>query len=464
MAASALRRFLLLFRKWPAVLAAACVLTVDVFDSFGLDQAADEQAALIVGTVAGPFYGDSPRRGQNAVTVVLIDDASIEHMNWPTPLPYDQQADIISTIAQYNPAAIFMDFSYLRPHGDDPAAALAQFRDRVMAQSADGGPRVMIGAVDDDEVLAPLRELTSVGVSWNEQTWLNYPLQNDDGQPMAASALYDAWCARHAGQCDANWSPTEATRNPAWLSLTWGVGGSPLSAAFNGRPADDECVLRDTNFLTRLGLAARQSFGSLGREIFSHKADDAAEIRCVYTDTLNAATLLTTDDEAALEALLTDRVVLVGASHRQSADLQVIPHIGVVPGVYVHAMATDNLIEWQQNYHRPPPDGLLALDFADIVEILLSLGLFAMAFFMMRAVAQAQPGESEEQQTKRRRLILLGALALGIVFILVAALIENALHWPPLNVLGVIVLVATVAGYLERGQKPVADRHGGTTE
>lgn len=458
MAGSALRRFLLLFRRWPAILAAACVLAVDVFDSFGLDQAADEQAARIVGTVTGPFYGASPRRGQNAVTVVLIDDASIDHMNWATPVAYDQQADIVAAIAQYDPAAIFLDLSYLRPHGQNPAEAITQYAARLDATSQNGGPPVMIGEVADDPIFDPLRRITSVGIAWHQSTWLNYPLQDNAGHPMAAAALYTAWCARHDGACE-DWTPPfNPDAEPAWLSLTWGFGGSPLAATFNGRPID-RCVLPDTNFLTRFGASARESLGGLGREIFSHETADSAESRCVYTDTLNAATLLTTADEAGLEALLTDRVVLVGASHRQSADLQTIPHIGVVPGVYIHAMAADNLIEQQANYHRPPPEipWLGALDLADVVEILLSIGLFAMAFFMVRAIAAARPGESESQQTTRRRLIVAGAVGLGIVFVLLAALIEYVLHWPPLNVLGVLVLVATVATYLERGQKPVAE-------
>jgi CHASE2 domain-containing sensor protein len=454
--ATALRRFLLVFRQWPTILAAACVLAVDVFDSFGLDQAADEQAARIVGTVTAPFYGSSPRTGQNAITVVLIDDASIDHFNWPTPLQYDQQADIVGMIAQYEPAAIFLDLSYIRPHGDNPELAIAQFRDRLLAQSGNGGPEIMIGEVADDPVFDALREVRSVGIAWRESTWLNYPLQDESGKPMAAVALYDAWCTRNETRCSAWRPPQREPPRTEWLSLSWGYGSSPRSAQFNER-AGDPCVLQDTKFLTRLNAAMSQSLGALGRELVNQRSrDDAAEARCVYTDTINAATLLTTENEEGLEELLKDRIVLVGASHRQSADLQTIPHIGVVPGVYVHAMAADNLIEQQQNFHRPPPDGILALDFADIVEILLSVGLFAMAFFMMRAVGAARPGESEEDQSRRRRLIVGGAIVLAIVFIVVAALIEHALHWPPLNVLGVLVLVAAVSSFLERGRKSVA--------
>jgi CHASE2 domain-containing sensor protein len=449
-----LTRFLLLFRRWPAILAVACVLLVDVFDSFGLDQAADEQAARIVGTAGAPFYGGSARRGQNAITVVTIDDASLAHMNWPTPIPYDQQADIVAAVAAYDPAAVFLDLSYLRPHGPDPEAAIAQFAGRLRVLSADGGPPIMIGEVADDAIFDPLRAISSVGVTWRETTWLNYPMRDQGGRPMAAAALYEIWCARPENLCG-EWRPSRDGKADR-LSLTWGFGGSPQSAAFNGRAQDDACIMQNTNFLTRLAAAARAFLNALGRALFSQRGvRDAAEIRCIYNDSLNAATLLSGRNEAAMEAMLSNRIVLIGSSHRQSGDLQSIPHVGVVPGVFVHAMALDNLIEWGPNYHRPPPEGLLALDFADILEIVLSAALFGMAWFMLDAVNQAQPGIDDAERARRRRTLLLGAFAIGLVFVIATAAIEYALRWPPLNIFGVLVLVIAVASYLERG------RHGG---
>jgi CHASE2 domain-containing sensor protein len=458
MAAAALKRFLLLFRKWPAILAAACVLAVDVFDSFGLDQAADEQAARIVGTVTAPFYGSDGRRGQHAVTVVLIDDASLDFMGWPTPVPYDQQGDIVSALAAFEPAAIFLDLSYLRPHGEDAANQIRQFAQRLKLQSSDGGPAIMIGEVGEEAIFDPLREISSVGVAWQESSWLNYPLQDGDHRPMAAVALYNAWCARHDGACEADWSPPQVATPapPQRLSLTWGFGASPQAAALSGREASGECVMRDTRFLTRLGVSLRESLGAFGRAFLYSERGDSAEARCIYTDTFNAATLLQGANDAALEPLVRGRVVLVGASHRQSADLQAIPHVGVVPGVYVHAMATDNLIEQESRFHRPPPEGVLALDFADLVEILLSIGLFVTVWLLFRAVERAVAGTTEAAQARRRRLLWAGAVTLAIVLAAAAAAIEYALHWPPLNVLGVIVLAAVVFGYIERHENRLA--------
>lgn len=449
---SGLNRFLSILRRWPAALAVGSVLVVDIFDSFGLDQAADEQAARIVGTAGAPFYGGAERRGQRAITVIAIDDASLRQMNWPTQVPYDQQGDIVAAAASYEPAAIFLDLSYLRPHGRDPPAEIANFAARLALSSVHGGPPIMLGEVAPDPAFEPLRRIPSVGVAWREATWLNYPLY-ENGRAMAATALYEAWCARNADACGP-WRPRPGDER---LSLTWGFGASPQSAAFNGRDADDPCILQDTRFSTRFAAATRAFFGALGRALFSQRTgEDAAEARCIYTDTINAVTLLRSPDEAGLEAMLRGRVVLIGTTHRQSGDLQTIPHVGVVPGVFVHAMALDNLIEWGARYHRPPPSGLLALDFADMLELALSAALFAVTLLLLRAADRAQPGERPEDRANRARLIALGAVGVAVIFVAVVAVIEYALRWPPLNVFGVLVLVTAVAGYLERGRRPDA--------
>ena len=53
--ASPLKRFVLLTRQWPALIAFVFVLATDVFNSFGLNDAADVQAASITNVMTAPF-------------------------------------------------------------------------------------------------------------------------------------------------------------------------------------------------------------------------------------------------------------------------------------------------------------------------------------------------------------------------------------------------------------------------
>jgi CHASE2 domain-containing sensor protein len=456
-----------------AMLAALAVLAIDTFDSFGLDQQADEQAARTIGMFEGPFYGMfDGRRGQQAVTVVLIDDASLRNQDWTVPLAYGSQAQLVGAIAYYDPAAIFLDFSYSWPHGADPAAEVSEFADTLAAESQGGRIRVMIGQIgaqtpEDAPVFEPLRRLQSVGVDWNSRTWINYPFRaaampspfQADGArplapPMAAVALYEAYCARqrelgNQGACKPGWLPPIDGE----LAMTWGFGASKAMRPFVAGD-DQACLMPDQKLSTRVRRVVEQAAGGLFRAAYydADRARDAAETRCVYSDTVTAAQLLNPaqQDETALAALIKNRVVLVGAAHSFTDDMHIIPHVGRVPGVFIHAMAVDNLITDQDRYTRPPPPLIYDLDWADAIEILLTLALIGV---MWQAHLVAM---KHEDKGERRRILWTGA-AVGVGVIIVTLGAERAvLHWPPLNVFGVAVLAFSVFALLEQHSEKLA--------
>ncbi|HVV32502.1 MAG TPA: CHASE2 domain-containing protein [Vitreimonas sp.] len=429
--ASPLKRFVLLTRQWPALIAFVFVLATDVFNSFGLNDAADVQAASITNVMTAPFYGADARPGQNAITVVVIDDYSRQQQHWPAPPPYGAQGDIISTIAMYQPAAIFFDFSYGAPHGENAALEIQNLAQRIKDNSSNGGPPIFIGAVSDDPDLAPLREIPSVGVTWTAQSWLPYPFYNGR-QEMAAPRLYQEWCAYRqrtlGADAKCSWRPPANGE----LSLQWGFGAS--AAMRDASPPPEACALRDTRFASRLRAAARNTWlAFIGQMPPS----------CVYSDTLNAATLLQQADPEGLERLIKGRIVLVGTSYREAGDIQDIPNVGKVPGVYVHAMALDNLIERGANYTRPAPNvpGFGSLGWPDLIEIVMGFTLYLAAWFFFDRRSKAERSGA-------------GALAtfavVGLALVFAASFLEAALHWPPLNILGVLVFVFAIFEYVHQ--------------
>lgn len=469
-----LKRFVSALRQWPVVLGTVCVLAVDVLDSFGLDQGADEQVARIIGTMAAPVYATPEHKGQKAITVVLIDDVTLDTMHWPHPVPYRAQAELAETVAQFSPQAIFFDFSYLRPHEDanETAADITAFAESLTRISQNGGPPVFIGDVGDDPALAPLRQVRQVGVRWIDQSWLNYPMvaqQEGDTRPagqrtdMAARALYQVWCENQPrDKCDPE---LDVPPKPALLSLTWGFGSSPLSAEVNGFSdaghPQHYCMRQGDGLAARLSVSGSETWGAFTRGLNPPDAArrDLAEARCIYTDNLNAATVMAGADYEALEKLLKDRVVLIGASHRESNDLQSIPHIGVVPGVFVHAMALDNLIEQGRDFTRPPPDGFLRLDFGDMIEILLTIILFCSVWIIDRKldIRDIRGSKAPGERRKRRAIAIAAYVGLGVTFVLATAALEHwILHWPPLNVVGIIALIAVVFSYFDKRPEPNA--------
>ena len=431
-----LKRYVLLTRQWPAILAFALVVATDVFNSFGLNDDADVQAASITHVMTAPFYApEAQRLGQSAITVVVIDAASRRFEHWTAPPPYSAQGDIISTIAQYEPAAIFFDFSYDQPHGDDAALEIQNLAQRIKDNSSNGGPPIFIGAVSDAPELAPLRDIPSVGVTWTAQNWLPYPFFNGDHHEMAAWRLYRTWCASlqsttpaSPNQRHCDWSPPQN----AELSLLWGFGAS--SVMRDAMPTPEACALRDTGVAARLRASLRNTWlAFIGRTPPS----------CVYSDTLNAATLLTQADPDGLTSLIKGRIVMVGTSYREAGDLQDIPNVGKVPGVYVHAMALDNLIENGARYTRPAPDvwGLGALSWPDVIEIVMGLTLYGAAWYIFDRRPKAERSAAGSLAT---------FAVFGLALVIAAAFLENTLHWPPLNILGVLVFVFAIFEYVHR--------------
>jgi len=506
--------------SWRAALAALAVLAIDTFDSFGLDQQADEQAARSIGMLEGPFYGMgenwiesaaclltfSPpdgvcddRIGQKSVTVVLIDDSSLSREDWTIPVSYSEQARLASAIAAYDPAAIFLDFTYGKAHGVDPRAEVTEFVETLRNATSGDRTAVMIGPVVGQEhkdtiALLPLREIPTVGVAWRAQSWIEYPFRSDQARsqveaaagdappttngphrarafdeigfastvspPMAVVPLYNAFCARRAllaatgvqtgYVCPENWLPPLEES----LALTWGYGTSRASAAFDADGAQGCPMPENATIIQRFYQMGKQAIGAVMRAAIAESSGrDATESRCIYTDTLTATQVLnpTLENADQIESLLKDRVVLVGAGHSFTSDYHTIPHVGRVPGVYIHAMALDNLITDAKRFTRMPPDLIYDLDWADVVEIFLTIMII---LIMWRAHLVAV---TTDDLSRRKRMIWLGA---GSSIALVLALLtfeRLVLHWPPLNIFGVALLGFSVFGLLEQHAQKLAE-------
>jgi CHASE2 domain-containing sensor protein len=474
--------------SWQAIVAAFFLLAICAFDSFGIDQQADDQSARTIGQLEAPFYGMGDGRvGQKAVTVVLIDNQSLRLQDWTVPLSYEDQSLLVGAIANYDPAGIFLDFSYTWPHGDDPRAEVKNFADdlKASARREHGADiAIMIGEVggqtqEDAFTLLPLHEIQSVGVSWNSNTWTTYPFRaNVTGSPyqavaevhgprqfsghvganvstpMAAVALYKAWCARQdelgdKDACRAGWTPPLDDQ----LFVTWGFGASQASKRFVA-PDDARCVMPDDSFGTRLMQALKKGLDAMFRAARSNDGNDAIETRCVYTDTISASQLLnaSAQDEDAIRNLIKDRVVLVGAAHSFTDDYHIIPHVGRVPGVLIHAMAVDNLITEQDRYTRPSPlvFSNLNLEWADVIEQILTIVLIMIMWRSHVAALEARKAGGNSIA------LLWGALVgLGVVIASVC-LVWFVLHWAPINAFAVAALVGSLAILFEQHSERVA--------
>lgn len=195
---------------------------------------------------------------------------------------------------------------------------------------------------------------------------------------------------------------------------------------------------------------------------FLNSNPDQPRQTCPYTQWIPGEAVLFADGAAqqeTLRALFEDRVVMIGADIKGAPDLIQTPVHGQIPGVFLHAMALDNLLERGVNgYWRPMPtlperSYLPAIvsqqSFSVAIEMMLLWTIFAFSslinLWRIRAGARWSEGVYSGAE-------LLGHVAL--VFGTVATLAAYAIA--PMNWLGLVAL-AVSKDILQRFQLPKFD-------
>ncbi|HRD29474.1 MAG TPA: CHASE2 domain-containing protein, partial [Caulobacter sp.] len=147
-------------------------------------------------------------------------------------------------------------------------------------------------------------------------------------------------------------------------------------------------------------------------------------------------------------AFVAGRAVIVGAALAQSNDWTVSPTRGRVPGMNLHAMALDNLLELGGRMPRPPPAILGSpIDEGEAVELILTFLMTLLIVTADERAPAAAAGAPDAGAIRRRRLGL-AAMSIGgslLVFVVASLFLTTVLRWTPVNIVGLWVLSVTVA-------------------
>lgn len=410
--APALRRFGARLGPAAPFLAAGLLLFsdlgIDALGSFGLADRVDETMNRAAGMISGPLYGGWRRPGQDAIVIVALDKDFVEEESsglWPPP--YKATQKVVEQILQARPRAIFLDSYYDQPRRGpnnwpdvEGVAALASVFDSAKPL----GVPVFVGPISPDHAaLAPIAASTSpVGLTpkTNDQSFA-YSLKDADGRPMAAVALYGVW-ASHA-----NRPPLRLTKET--LSVDWGFGAS---AWMKQHMADERSPCVAPTPLARIGkffeLTARAGAPSLSRDLTEA---DGVVLTCPYFDVVPAGWL----KYPQVRDHLKGRIVLVGSTVPWVRDQAPTPLLGEAPGVMLHAMALDNLIENGAAATRYPATLAWSsnLDSSDLVNTALLVLGFLVVRFLHRWLGLA-PGESLPFGTKMRVWAMIAVIGVVI--------------------------------------------------
>ncbi|WP_372781714.1 CHASE2 domain-containing protein [Phenylobacterium sp.] len=413
-----------------SLLLAASAYAVSKINLFGLENASDRLADGVYQRITAADYGPD-RKGQKAVSLVYLDETSVEAMKgygWTRfPPTYDQQWTMIDDVLNAGgapPAAVFVDFVYMGQGGptDGFDAFLAGIAAATRAQAwadrpactadplmkiacivAAGGVPIVVAKpspADLDLFTDVQRKLDGVSVMApalvGQQAYPTITVYGFDAAKAArlsvhrfdvspAFALYAAYCLRRADACGiAGFKALQAAGRSALAGGTTRAPDlaktfdAPLDVVWGSRPDPD--YLRMTEAVSgRKAPCRADADGWRGRlmEQMAGLRGPAAGARqeCAYTLSLGYDRMVGGQglESRDLQRLLAGRLVMVGGQFHASSDWVESPVHGQVPGVQYHAMALDNLIEDGADYRRNA-NAMVDSDF------LKSLLIFALAF------------------------------------------------------------------------------------
>ena len=496
-----------------SLLLAGSAYAVAKLNLFGLESASDRLADGVYQRVTAADYG-ADRRGQRLISVVYLDETSMEAMRgvgWNRfPPTYDQQSQMFDDLMQVGgapPTAVYADFVYTGQGGpnegfDTFVGGIAADTKASVWQNSPGcqvDPLIKIACIEAaggtpfifakpspaelDIFTDVQRRLDAVSVLApalvNVQA---YPMVTDYGFDAAkntrlavhaydvspALAMYAAWCLRQPGACGVPALALLRARAPQAIAgkvfaptdLT-GVFDAPLDVVWGSRPDPDYLAM--TKAVTGQPAPCRTTASGwlhrLGEQMAGFRGPPTgARQECPYNLTLgydrmvSGLGLQSTD----LSRLLAGRLVMVGGQFRTSNDWVESPVQGQAPGVHYHAMALDNLVEDGVNYRR---NAAMMFD----SDLLKSVLIAALAFFGVMGVMARNSLLDHAIATRmepKLRTVVYGPLYLAIfgVSIGVVALATwlgvSLLHRAPINWIGIYACVLGFLFYATRQTLP----------
>lgn len=410
-------------------------LLIDFLEPFGVGTATKAHSSRISARLMAPFYES---RGHDRIAVVLIDQDTLDARGQAWPPRYDYYENVIRRILRQAPRSIYFDIltSDLRPYDD----SLGDARLALGEELADSKVPLWFGVISPyaRSVFSNVPGAATAVAGWQGHG-ADYPLAiypphfTLDNQPSqgrqagiyradsAAYTLYREACLGAPSICGQDVPPLrdDQAEEPMVLFWGWSRPGVPSELL----PKLGQCVRAagaEARFLERLKASASGAWNDFWSGSEPQRLDAHRE-RCPPILTILEHQL----DDPDIAALLADRVVLVGTRLAALDDSIVSPVHQRIPGVYMHAMALDNLMTWGED--RLYRDGLVLKVAAWISALLMSLAVA----WILRSYGGIF-----------RRLALLGAAFVGALGSI--ALLQFVLRQPPLDWLGSLALLVFV--------------------
>jgi hypothetical protein len=297
-------------------------------------------------TAAGPNAGN----GQPKVVVVMLDEHALELRGARWPVPMEFHAQLLSELEVLRPRGILVDFLLIDPAPHEGVCDLLS----VAAHLRDQGIPLYLAVTSRDDLahmdaadckdesgkalrVADVITVVSVERRADDSDFVSrtYPFEQrseaDGPSTGIASAAVQMYCDAFGPPkaCIARLTANRPVN--AGFELAWSPRGDP----FNQRWSSYSCIPTTSPMNAVLNQPA------LPRES-----------RCPPVATLFASVLLNPDEDPSLDndklfALVKGSFLMVGGNIRGSGDLVTTPLHTLLPGVYYHAVALQNLVAFK---------------------------------------------------------------------------------------------------------------------
>jgi CHASE2 domain len=322
--------------------------------------------------ITGPyFYGTE---GRDNVAVAIIDEDTLHTLGSPWPWKYGDHARVLDALLQYKPRAVVVDFLFVDSRPDDTLKDLAEeigrYRKAGVPLYFEGGTDLPFG----ENALRP--ELAATGVPILDPTTpINAGVArqyNATGRCFTVKPDHDGTCPSLALKVFRDVYGAKYPLAPIndMMELVWGTRTAPENHWITHTAADgsQHSCFEDMSLVRRWYLAFFDT--------------SAVKSPCPYTAEFPVEAMLTAPDDKDVVKMATGRVVFYGGALQAAQDRTYTPVNDLLPSVFVHAMAMDNLITFHGRPYQNaislgggPVDGNL-VQIVAVVPVILILSWF----------------------------------------------------------------------------------------
>jgi CHASE2 domain len=275
--------------------------------------------------------------GQQKTLVVLFREENLATLGEAFPISYARHGEVLQAIALYEPAAVFVDFAFIDRRATQDVGplneAICGLRDAKIPVYLAASP-LRIGAGDG------LRE----GLDRSCFTPVDAAMDVESG----VSGVLTYRACRDPESCRA----PEHMLTPAFA-----IGGPQVGLA---RQDAHRMEIIWGNRVSRLNESWMDCTSEGAFTHLRHMLREtplASKRKCPHTNTISVLHVLGRFDDDLKENVVRGATVFYGGSFEMAGDRVISPVFDDLPGVYLHAMAYDNLRTFETNYKRADQHG-----------------------------------------------------------------------------------------------------------